>query len=66
MPVAGFGDCLPSFQCRFVDVFNAGSVWAEVPGAGVGILESGLLPAAIVLEGALHRVGVVERGGVEE
>jgi len=32
----------------------------------VGILESWLLAAAVVHEGALHRFGVVERYGVKE
>ena len=41
-------------------------MWSQVPGAGAGILESWLLAAAIMHERASCRLGVVERGCMEE
>ena len=41
-------------------------MWPQVPGSCVWVLETWLLPAPIVFEGALYSLGSVERGGVDE
>ena len=64
-PVVGFRHHFPGLQSRFVNRLNAGSVWSQVPGAGVGILEAWLFSAAVVHERTKDGIWMVERGGVD-
>lgn len=66
MPVVGFCDRPPGFQCRFIYGFDAGGMRTKIPGSGVWVFETRLFAAAVVHERTKDGIWMVERCGMKE